>query len=384
MMQRFAASLRHRQAGWRVYLGTTAVGAAFLLIAGEIASARTLLGIPGSGVTLIVISAAVLAGPVIGIEVALSLAVLFWAVIADFGAASQPFGVIIGSLIWLLAARLTGTVADVMRTATAERDELREQRQLYELLEAGLLPGKPFSDPGLGVVTRYIPSEQRLHLGGDFLDVRRTSENEIAFIVGDVAGHGPTAAALSATLRAVWQGLILSGAAPELIVRSLNEVVCTEATDDCPFVTAVLGWLDLKRDRLSYLYAGHPPVLLINEEARLLPQTPHLPFGLEPDIAPTFHRVSLGAPCTVFAYTDGLVDARARRESGVPAESWLLERIGASRGCLGERDLDALIAEATGSSQDPTDDIAVLALCVPDRGAPRPSAAAHSSVRGSE
>ena len=125
MMQRFAASLRHRQAGWRVYLGTTAVGAAFLLIAGEIASPRTLLGIPGSGVTLIVISAAVLAGPVIGIEVALSLAVLFWAVIADFGAASQPFGVIIGSLIWLLAALLTGTVADVMRTATAERDELR-------------------------------------------------------------------------------------------------------------------------------------------------------------------------------------------------------------------------------------------------------------------
>jgi hypothetical protein len=75
---------------------------------------------------------------------------------------------------------------------------------------------------------------------------------------------------------------------------------------------------------------------------------------------------------------------RARRESGVPAERWLMERVGVSRGCLGERDLDALIAEALGPAQDPTDDIAVLALCVPDHGVPRPSAAVRSSVKASE
>ena len=74
-------------------------------------------------------------------------------------------------------------------------------------------------------MTRYIPSEQRMRLGGDILDVRQAADGEIAFVVGDVAGHGPQAAALSATLRAVWQGLILSQASPDLIVRSLNEVV---------------------------------------------------------------------------------------------------------------------------------------------------------------
>ena len=222
-----------------------------------------------------------------------------------------------------------------MRTATAERDELREQRQLYELLEAGPLPGKPFSDPGLGVVTRYIPSEQRLHLGGDFLDVRRTSENEIAFIVGDVAGHGPTAAALSATLRAVWQGLILSGAAPELIVRSLNEVVCTEATDDCPFVTAVLGWLDLKRDRLSYLYAGHPPVLLINEEARLLRDSPSA-------VRPRARHRSDVTPSQLGRALHGLcLHRRLGRRARASRERRSSRELAAgadrpSRGCLGE------------------------------------------------
>jgi serine phosphatase RsbU (regulator of sigma subunit) len=375
VIRRLALALRHRYSGWKTYLWATALGTVLLVAVGDIASARTLLGIPGSATSLIVIVAAVLAGPFVGVAVALSLTVAFYGAIADFGEVSSPVGSLVGMAIWVSAALLTGLVADAMRAAGSERDEIREHRELYQLLEAGLVPGTPLADPEMGVVTRYIPSEQRMRLGGDFLDVRRAADGQIAFVVGDVAGHGPQAAALSATLRAAWQGLILSQASPALLVRSLNEVVRTEGREECPFVTAVFGWLDVTGRRLTYLLAGHPPILLAGDPVRQLAQRPHLPLGIEDDIVPTFHAVDLRPPCTVFAYTDGLIDARARRSGGPSPERWLQDRLGGAEGCLTEEHLDSLIAAALGPARDPKDDIAVLALCVLPDGVPLESGA---------
>ncbi len=64
----------------------------------------------------------------------------------------------------------------------------------------------------LQVITRYRPTEERLRLGGDFLDVMSLPRKGLALIIGDVSGHGPAAAALGATLRASWQALVMSDA----------------------------------------------------------------------------------------------------------------------------------------------------------------------------
>ena len=73
--------------------------------------------------------------------------------------------------------------------------------QLSESLQQALLPDlDPAAAAGSTTVTRYQPGEDRLLLGGDLYDLARAPDGSIAFLIGDVAGHGavprPSAASL--------------------------------------------------------------------------------------------------------------------------------------------------------------------------------------------
>ena len=42
---------------------------------------------------------------------------------------------------------------------------------------------------GISLATRYLPSEQRLNVGGDWYDVERRSESELCIAIGDLVGR---------------------------------------------------------------------------------------------------------------------------------------------------------------------------------------------------
>ncbi len=49
-----------------------------------------------------------------------------------------------------------------------------------------------------------------MHLGGDFFDAICLPTGDLAFVVGDVAGHGPHEAAIGAAVRAGWKSAAYS------------------------------------------------------------------------------------------------------------------------------------------------------------------------------
>jgi GAF domain-containing protein len=82
--------------------------------------------------------------------------------------------------------------------------------RLSESLQVSLLPAL---DPRvLGIAGRDAlrAGEQRLLLGGDLFDVTRTPDGSLAFLIGDVSGHGAVPAAVGASLRAAWRALALT------------------------------------------------------------------------------------------------------------------------------------------------------------------------------
>jgi serine phosphatase RsbU (regulator of sigma subunit) len=359
-------SPRRRHSGVLVYLVSSAALAAFLGPVGFLSSSKTLLGIPGSGAALVVVLAAVLAGPIVGVLVAVTAGALFFAFVADLGSVGAPVGTIGGVVIWSVSALVAGRAADALRASTRERDRERETAVLYETLEAGLLPRLPFAHPGVDVLARYIPSEQRLNLGGDFLDIVTLDDGTLAMIIGDVAGHGPAAAALGTTLRAAWRGLVFAGSDPPTVLATLNRTVFGQQPTDGTFVTACLAWLDGRRGRLTYMAVGHPPMVIVDADgSRALESHPTLPLGVASRITPVFTDVALLTPWSLVAYTDGLIEGRTTPESAVRyGEDRLLGDL-SGLGPLGLTDetVDRLLGEIRAANGGrATDDIALLVI----------------------
>jgi serine phosphatase RsbU (regulator of sigma subunit) len=298
--------------------------------------------------------------------VSVTAGALFFLFIADLGAVSSPVGTIGGVVIWSVSALVAGRLADALRTSTEQRDAQQETAVLYETLEAGLLPRLPIAHPGVGILTRYIPSEQRLNRGGDFFDLVSLDEWTLAIVIGDVSGHGPAAAALGTTLRAAWRGLVLAGSDPSVVLATLNRTVFGQQPTDGTFVTICLAWLDTRKERLTYMSVGHPPMVLIGEDsARSLESRPTFPLGVASHIDPAFSDVTLLKPWSLFAYTDGLIEGRAAPASRLRyGEDRLLREL-SRLGPLGLTDgsVDRFIDATRAADGGPAaDDIALIVI----------------------
>jgi serine phosphatase RsbU (regulator of sigma subunit) len=236
---------------------------------------------------------------------------------------------------------------------------------LHATLEANLLPTSPVSHPLLDVLTRYRTGEQRLRLGGDFVGSTVADDGTLSFVIGDVSGHGPEAAALGANLRSTWKALTLVKQSPTSIAEVMTSLIQAEGTAPNTFATVLIGKIDPQKGQLTWLNAGHMPPLLIAEGVRPLESNPTPPLGVGTDIDRSTHRAQLPERWALFCYTDGLIDARlapgSRQRYG---EDRLIERLSAWGDTTPDgAAVDDLLTEIeTGSGARFADDVAVLLI----------------------
>jgi len=257
----------------------------------------------------------------------------------------------------VIVQRFADQAALALTNASAER--------LHARLEASLLPTAPVNHPGLSVETRYRTGEQRLRLGGDFVGSTVTADGALHFVIGDVSGHGPDAAALGATLRATWKALTLAGEDLPKTVAVMREVLLADRAAPLAFATIIAGRIDLADRGLSYINAGHQPPLLITNTVTSLDSRPFAPLGVDKDLDRPVLRYSLPHQWSLFCYTDGLIDARvAPGASERYGEGRLKERLTAWTGAaMTGNAIDAVMAEIeTASGAAFADDVAVLLI----------------------
>lgn len=247
-------------------------------------------------------------------------------------------------------------------------DAQREVGALVGRLQASLLPVLRVDDPHLQVAAIYHPGEQRLQLGGDFYDCLELQDGRVAFLIGDVSGHGPDAAALGASLRSAWRGLMLGGVEHGEVMRCLQAVFEREGADEFDFATAAFGQLDPARAWLQLALAGHPPpILLEGGTARLIDVVQGPPLGVFADADWPVSTRLLPTPSAVVFYTDGVTEALvgpgSRQRVGL---DWLVAEIASACAVpVREHDLEALVRRVGALSGEPfADDVAILAVSV--------------------
>jgi len=266
-----------------------------------------------------------------------------------------------------MAQRFADQASNALEEAVRVSTE-RERRRLHAQLEASLLPSVALTTMSLRVVTHYQGGEQRMLLGGDFFDVIELDHREIAFLIGDVSGHGPAAAALGATLRAAWQGLVAARVEPAEILRAMDAVLRRERSNIEEFATVCLGTISPARDRCSLTCAGHPlPLMITHGEVEEVEMECPPPLGwLDPSTRWSPQLVDLPTEWTLVLYTDGLVEGRAEPHG---RDRFGIDRLIAhmaslpTPGALDARELDGLVATARrANGGDLDDDVAILVL----------------------
>lgn len=329
---------------------------------------------PESAGALIAVVFGAIAGPYAGLVTAVTGGVIFY---FAAGPEETTAGALISSAIWVAAAVISGISADALRRSRTAQQDLavalareeairgaqEESVRLSETLTAALQPRLPAQHRGLDVLTIYRPGERLLGLGGDFLDAVVLPDGRLALIIGDVAGHGPLAAALGASLRAGWRSLALAGSAPSDLMDTLEEMVVMEASDDL-FVTACAAWLEPESGRLSLISAGHPRPLVVSADVEPLEAPVHVPLGLGMGDHWEVVDVDLPDDCSLLFYTDGLIEGLAQLGSRERfGERRLAAMLDGLAGGFTARSLDRLIERIEEVNGSPLpDDVTALVL----------------------
>lgn len=156
--------------------------------------------------------------------------------------------------------------------AAAQKEVLEKELQLARNLQTSLIPSNLPTGEGIEFATLFEPSAA---IGGDYFDVLRLSDTELAVVIADVSGHGLSTGLRMAMLKAALLILIEETQNPEEILRRLDSVV--RNSQDRTFVTATLAIVDLARGVLRLTNAGHPPTYLVRGrqvQEILLPSSP--------------------------------------------------------------------------------------------------------------
>jgi serine phosphatase RsbU (regulator of sigma subunit) len=163
------------------------------------------------------------------------------------------------------------------------------------------------------VLTRglYRPGTRDLLLGGDFFDLthRQDSDGHVAFLLGDVSGHGPEQAAVAASLRSAWSAMaVLPSLYLDDWARGLQHVLLETDPDQSMFVTVVMGTVDPTASRLCYATAGHPPPILLHDGPATVGAPDGPPLGVLPETKLEQFELDLEDCRGVLLVTDGIFE----------------------------------------------------------------------------
>jgi sigma-B regulation protein RsbU (phosphoserine phosphatase) len=149
-----------------------------------------------------------------------------------------------------------------MMAGLRERERLQRSIHLAKEVQQALLPKRDPTVDGLDVSGTSVYCDET---GGDYFDyLGAGGERPATFdvVVGDVSGHGISAALLMASCRALLRQRSAAGGSPGAIVSDVNRLLERDVEDSGSFTTLFFMRVALAERALTWVRAGHEPALL--------------------------------------------------------------------------------------------------------------------------
>jgi light-regulated signal transduction histidine kinase (bacteriophytochrome) len=221
-----------------------------------------------------------------------------------------------------------------------------------ETLQRNLLPESIPTLAGWQLSAHYEPAAGG-RVGGDWYDAFVLRDGRLVVLIGDVAGHGLTAAGTMAQFRNAFRAQLFAGAVPAEALNQLNDFALHMMPH--AFATVLVARVDLASGHVEAASAGHLMPFLTNASSAAVPA----PIELSPPVgvrgityAPSEFTIAPGHGLVM--YSDGLVERRrASIDDG-------LDRLAATLG-RAEKVTATWISTAMASG-DTDDDVTIVTL----------------------
>ncbi len=282
--------------------------------------------------------------------------------------------------LWNLEGRLQEHLANLKATVAA-RERLQSDLRIAHNIQMSMLPRAGSAPhPAIELAAALEPAKE---VGGDLYDFFLIDEERLCLAVGDVSDKGVSAALFMARGIALLRYIVTRERLdPPAALARANRELCA-GNDLCMFMTALLGFLDLRTGRLVYSNAGHLPPLRRAGAGGCAPlDLPRgKPLGLVEQAVYTAREAQLAAGDLLLLYSDGVTEAMdpADQAFGDAALVELLAGANGDAAAVVAAIRQAVHAHARGAPQ--SDDITLL--CARWRGETDPTqkgATKHGTV----
>lgn len=165
----------------------------------------------------------------------------------------------------------------------------------------------PFSN-FIKIDYRYLPLDE---IGGDYFSFFSIDENNTGLFLGDVAGHGVSAALFLSLVKSASERIFLTDSRkPSAYLKELNKELSNTMVSH--FMTALYGFFKADSEGLEFIFArgGHPPPVFYSMETgnSSLIMSSGKPLGLFHDLEFEEKRIPLSKGDRIYLYTDGLTE----------------------------------------------------------------------------
>ncbi len=232
------------------------------------------------------------------------------------------------------------------------------ERHIALTLQEAALPHALRQHDGIHITAEYRPGHTEATIGGDWYDTLSLQDGRFLAIVGDVIGHGLSAAVAMSKLRQAMQTAALINPEPNFILDAADQIL--RLHNDNMYATALVALYDPATHISTFASAGHHGPIVIDQAKHIRVVTCQgMMLGLRtPGSEQHTSRITHQVGDTIVLYTDGLIETQRDPDAGL---RHLIETVGNDQVLNAPNTAEALVNSML-QGQRANDDLAVLTL----------------------
>ena len=233
---------------------------------------------------------------------------------------------IVVALTGILASTAVQLIRGRVRLEQVRRELLERDLDEARQIQLAWLPTARLSRANVDVAAMNEPAR---HISGDFYNWFELPDGRIGVAIGDVTGHGMSAAFLMATTQLLVRNTLPRLPEPGQCLEEVNRQLCAQSFNG-QFVTMQVLVLDPDTGHLQIANAGHMPPLvcggLEDWAFKQMPVEPQLALGIVPTAVFPTEQFTLPPRSSLLLYTDGVIEVESPDGNRLNLEG-LLERL---------------------------------------------------------
>ncbi len=260
---------------------------------------------------------------------------------------------------------------EMLQTLLHNMEEAKNERVRSELLlkefqigqdvQKELLPKELPQFPGLKVGHGFVPAKE---VGGDFYDLFVKDQDQMMIAIADASDKGISACLYSLIVRSLLRSYAESEETLSDTLLQTNNLFYKDAQATSNFVTAWVGFYQVKEKSLTFSSAGHLPAILISPDGMIEELTTQgMALGVTEWKEVEIKTVHIAPGSLLFLYTDGVIDT-FNEKGELFGKSRLLDFLKTYRTLEPQQLIDRLVAEVNQFAMQTLqhDDLSILCL----------------------